>query len=216
MQIGFRPRLRARSSLLDLVRARNEAQRIAQESSPLSSPTRPLSSLSVPGTSSFLGLSLGGPLVATGAASTEGAEGDDAIDTEERPPTAGTATSSAPPQPPRLPSVAALQLALQDSPPSSPHRPPTPPAPSSSRVPLPTSSAASTEIPAHEPDAAHVPASSKMAPVRPLLLITALQTRGVFCRILPQNEAHSDVETNHTLNFRKQRPTAMMKSVKVR
>ncbi len=163
MQVGLRPRLRARSSLLDLVRARNEADNKSKEAlpSPLSSPARsPLLSLS------SSGLFLGGPPLATGAASTEGT----AAVAESTKPTgaspAATATSSAPPQRPRLASAAALDVPLPNSPPSSPHPPPTPPAPSS-RVSPPPSSAASPDSAAKEPDAAHVSASSKMAPVRP-------------------------------------------------
>lgn len=169
MQVGLRPRLRARSSLLDLVRARNEAERKSKEASPspLSSPSLSSPSLSSSGTSSPTGLFLGGPPTAvTGAASTEAANHTSA---DHRKGASPAATSSAPPQHPRLASAAALAVPLPNSPPSSPYPPPTPPAPSSSRVPPTSSSAAPTDPPAAEPDAAHVPASSRMASVRPPL-----------------------------------------------
>ncbi|EJP64314.1 vacuolar ATP synthase catalytic subunit A [Beauveria bassiana ARSEF 2860] len=164
MQVGLRPRLRSRSSLLDLVRAKNEAENKPKESlpSPLSSPFRtPLHS-----PLSIAGFFLGGPPLAPETSQNTAAPGDFGSKTTSS--TAGspatTATSSAPPQHPRLAAfAAALDVPLPNSPPSSPHPRSKPPAPSS-RVSPPPSSAASPDSSANEPDAAHVPASSTMAP----------------------------------------------------
>ncbi|ATY59909.1 vacuolar ATP synthase catalytic subunit A [Cordyceps militaris] len=177
MQVGLRPRLRARSSLLDLVRARSEAESKSREAlpSPLSSPLRQSVSVSVspslPPSSLFgtspPGLFLGGPPLSAGADSPEDTTKAAEIP-PKRPPTASsppaaTATSSAPPRQPRLAFAAALDVPLPNSPPSSPLPRPTPPAPSS-RASTPPSSAAPPASSANEPDAVPVPASSKMAP----------------------------------------------------
>ncbi|KAF1735708.1 V-type proton ATPase catalytic subunit A [Beauveria bassiana] len=164
MQVGLRPRLRSRSSLLDLVRAKNEAENKPKESlpSPLSSPFRtPLHS-----PLSIAGFFLGGPPLAPETSQNTAAPGDFGSKTTSSTAAspATTATSSAPPQHPRLAAfAAALDVPLPNSPPSSPHPRSTPPAPSS-RVSPPPSSAASPDSSANEPDAAHVPASSTMAP----------------------------------------------------
>ncbi|OAA43427.1 vacuolar ATP synthase catalytic subunit A [Beauveria brongniartii RCEF 3172] len=164
MQVGLRPRLRSRSSLLDLVRAKNEAENKPKESlpSPLSSPFRtPLHS-----PLSIAGFFLGGPPLAPETSQKTATPGDFGSKTTSSTAAspATTAASSAPPQHPRLAAfAAALDVPLPNSPPASPHPRSTPPAPSS-RVSPPPSSAASPDSSANEPDAAHIPASSTMAP----------------------------------------------------
>ncbi|KAK3196076.1 H(+)-transporting V1 sector ATPase subunit A [Lecanicillium sp. MT-2017a] len=161
MQVGLRPRLRARSSLLDLVRTRGESETHGPRDSP-SPPSSPAvaspSSSPSSSSSSLASLSSPGHYVGASARSHAGTP----------PPNAGAgATSSAPPTPPRLPPfAAALDVSPPNSPPSSPPRRPstTSPTQSLSRASSPLSaSSASSDSADPVPDPPQLSRPSKMA-----------------------------------------------------
>lgn len=205
MQVGLRPRLRARSSLLDLVRTRGESETHGPRDSP-SPPSSPaVASPSSSPSSSSVSVSSPGHYVGASARSHAGTP----------PPNAGAgATSSAPPTPPRLPPfAAALDVSPPNSPPSSPPRRPstTSPTQSLSRASSPLSaSSASSDSADPVPDPPQLSRPFKMAKVMQNPLAPGDAAVAV-CGSLSSSSPHccSNDEADHASDIRKMpMPTA--------